>query len=353
MLLSACASTPLATLATTPAPTHEPPVALPEATSFVSCAELHDVIAPMIARDELDTAREALAGLPPDLASCVVVDLLAARIAWHAGDAEGATRLLDRAALEAGAEMVRADRIATALLEPGEAGARDALLYCDDVSDDAASLVGCASAALRTHDLRRAEDWLVAAVQMDPSSFAARMLLGDLRIRQRAFEDARGLLDEAVALRPTSYDARLALGAAACGAGDLVTAEAAYAAAIELAPTRPEAHLDLAMLLHFWGNGTEATRLRAAESYWRFVQLAEPAHAELVAEVTRRCGPLVLPRAARTPAGRQRAMREHRRCSPGLIQSIEDGGNEEMAQMQADVEAMMRQRLEQLQSPSP
>lgn len=314
-----------------------------------SCADLYARVQPLLTARRISEAREALVDARAWVPDCVIADLLEARVARLRGDAPAAFAALDRAALSADAELVRADRIATALLSEGEAGARHALLFCDDPPPlDAASRTGCAVAALRLGDRWQAEVWLLEAIGSEPRSFAAWMDVGEMALDVHEYEAARGAFAQAAWLAPDAYVAQLGLGAAARGVQDVEAADAAFRRALAIDPDGAEAYYDLGLLYQDHRDGSEPVLRQAQEFYRQFVARAGDRFTAEVDEVMHHC-PVVCPRPPR-----ERGTRRHaRQCQPGRIEQIDSncGPIRELAQMQADIAAMQRQ-LEAERPPS-
>jgi len=331
VLVSGCASLPRPTPRVVTLDVPGPCVGLPAFSEppLAACREVYERVAPLIEAARLDEARAELASARELAPRCAIVDLLEARIARRGGDPFTAFGALDRAAMAAGADLVRADRIATSLLEEGERGADHALMFCDGLpGDDAASRTGCAVAALRLGDRARAEAWLREAIAIEPRSFAAWMDLGEMWTDVRSYDQARVAFTAATRIDPDRYEAFLALGAAERGAQHFDAAEASYRIAIEIDPDRAEAYYDLGLLYQDYGDDAEPTLRQAQDFYRQFAQHAQGAFTALVDDVSRRCPMVPHERASPT-------------CRPGRIQLIETyDPTRRIVEMQAQIHAM-------------
>lgn len=186
------------------------------------------------------------------------------------------------------------------------------------------------------------------AFQLDPTMYEAYMNFGEITLGFRGYEDAAAAFQHATELRPQSYDAFIGLGAAKRGLQDPDAAEAAYRAAIAIDGNRPEAYFDLGLLYQDYRTGSE-TELRQAQDFYRqFVTHAgsDERYAAGVNAVQHQC-----PATCPTPSGtsRSRRRRTPQTCAMGRIQQIDTNIClvHELAQMQADIQAMQQQMQQQ------
>lgn len=96
------------------------------------------------------------------------------------------------------------------------------------------------------------------ALKLDPKSFGARIILGQIYANLSKYPDSIKILKEACELKPSSYGAHRDLGIAYQYAGKIDDAIATFRKAVDLKPEKPDAHFKLAVLLSKRGNTRDA-----------------------------------------------------------------------------------------------
>lgn len=96
--------------------------------------------------------------------------------------------------------------------------------------------------------LNQALQSFMAAVEIDPRFYEARMNVGILTLGFRKYDTAKEMFSKALELQPKSYDAYVHLGIAQRGLGDMDGAEASYKKAMELDRRKGAAYFNLGVL---------------------------------------------------------------------------------------------------------
>ena len=152
---------------------------------------------------------------------------------------------------------------------------------------DAWGLAGCALAELQRGELAAAEGHAVAAVDAAPDLAAARLALGQVRLRQGRYDDAVDALSRAAQLEPRSAEIQNFLGLALARKGFRQAAETALRRAILLEPGYAVAHHNLAVFyLH-----RQPPLLELARWHYQKARAGgQPPHPELEAALAARAG---------------------------------------------------------------
>ncbi len=145
----------------------------------------------------------------------------------------------------------------------------------------ASALARRAEALIRTGDHAQGAQLLSEALRRNPQNFATHRTLGDVRMNQKRFEEARTHFSEAILIREHDLRARRGLATALHRLGRLDEAIRHYSVALELRPDDAEAHNNLGAAL------AQRGELRRALQHFEEAMRLRPDYADAERNVER------------------------------------------------------------------